>query len=274
VQSVEIAARILGCFSVSEPALGVTQIGQRLHMAKSKVHRFLVSLQRAGLVRRDPFTDRYSLGLRLYELGQVAVDGLDVQARAGDAARLLAQTTGQTASAAVWTESGPVLSYQSRPPGALGIGYSVGSVLSLHSSAHGKVFLAFLPSLEEAIFGTLTHVTRNTITDPVILKQQREQIRQTRVAVSRNESALGLFEVSSPVFGINGGLVAALGVVGLGDEVSAQRERELAALVLETATELSRQLGFGAVKASVDETLPASGARPAGRTRSRPALQP
>ena len=244
VQSVEIAARILACFTANEPVLGVTQIGERLGMPKSKVHRFLVSLQRVGLIRRDPMTDRYSLGLRLYELGQVAVGGLDVLTHAGDVARRLADETGQTASVAIWTNEGPVLSHVSRPPGRLGIGYAVGSVLSLHASAHGKVFLAFQPAEEEAIFGSLQQLTRHTITDPQVLQAQFERIRRDRIAVSRNESALGVFELSSPVFGITGRIVASLGVVGLSDAVPSQRERELGTVVRTTAADLSRELGY------------------------------
>src|SRR5262245_54246097 len=175
-------------------------------MSKSKVHRFLVSLLRTGLLRCEPSTDRSSLGLKLYELGQVAVGGLDVLTHAGNVARRLAHEAGLTASAAVWTNEGPVLSHVSTPPGMLGVGYAVGSVVSLHAAAHGKVFLAFQPSEEEAIFGTLRQLTRHTITDPQLLQAQLERIRHDRIAVSRNESALGLFEISSPVCGITSGI--------------------------------------------------------------------
>jgi IclR family transcriptional regulator, KDG regulon repressor len=269
VQSVEIAARILGCFTVNEPVLGVTQLGDRLNMPKSKVHRFLVSLQRSGLVRRDPTTDRYSLGLKLYELGQVAVGGLDVLTHAGNVARRLAHETGQTASAAIWTNEGPVLSHVSTPPGRLGVGYAVGSVVSLHASAHGKVFLAFQPSEEEVIFGTLRQFTRHTVTDPQVLVAQLDLIRHDRIAVSRNESALGLFEVSSPVFGIDGRIAASIGLVGLSDEVSAQRERELREIVGTTAADLSRELGYEPQPAPAGAVTPAAGALVAANDKRR-----
>jgi IclR family transcriptional regulator, KDG regulon repressor len=264
VQSVEIAARILGSFTVNEPVLGVTQLGERLRMPKSKVHRFLVSLQRVGLVRRDPITDRYSLGLKLYELAQVAVGGLDVLTHAGNVARRLASESGLTASAAVWTNEGPVLSHVSTPPGLLGIGYAVGSVVSAHASAHGKVFLAFQPDEEEVIFGTLRQLTRHTVTNPQVLQAQLDRIRHDRIAVSRNESALGLFEIGSPVFGITGRIVASLGLVGLCDEVAESRERELGEIVRATALDLSRELGY-----EPRPEMPAGPSSANGRTRVR-----
>lgn len=246
VQSVEIAARILSCFTAGEPVLGVTQIGERLRMPKSKVHRFLVSLQRVGLVRRDPTTDRYSLGLKLFELGQVAVSGLDVLAQAGSAVRRLAQEAGHTVSVAIWTNEGPALSHVTAPPGLMSVGYGVGAVVSLHASAHGKVHLAHQPPDYEdmIVFGTLTPLTRKTITDPQLLRAQLERVRTEGIAISRGESALGVFEVSSPVFGITGRLAASLGMVGLGDEIAAPRERELARRVQTAALALSAELGY------------------------------
>lgn len=246
VQSVEIAARILEAFTVSEPVLGVTQIGERLGMSKSKVHRFLVSLQRVGFVRRDPHTDRYSLGLRLSSLGQLAISGLDVLAEAKDVARQLAHTTRLSASVAVWTNEGPGISYVVSPHGEVSAAYTVGTVLSFHASAHGKLFLAYAsPELEDrVVFGTLRQFTRHTVTDPQKLKLQLDAVRRERVSVSRSEFMLGLFEVASPVFTATGEMITSLGVGGLSEDISVQREGELRQTVRTAAAALSGELGW------------------------------
>jgi DNA-binding IclR family transcriptional regulator len=264
VQSVEIAARILSTFTPSEPILGVTQIGERLGMPKSKVHRFLVSLQRVGFVRRDPITDRYSLGLRLSDLGKLAVASLDVLAQAGDVARRIAYGVDLSTSVAIWTNEGPVLSHVITLQNAVSTAYSVGSAMSLHASAHGKVFLAFLPpEIEErVIFGTLKQLTSHTVTAPQKLKLQLDLVRRDQVAVSRSEAALGLFELASPVFSAAGSIVASLGLGGLSEDIPEQRERDLRKTVVSAATQLSFELGW---------RPEAEKAGPTGRKRPEPA---
>src|SRR5262249_40242546 len=92
--------------------------------------------------------------------------------RAGRAGR--GPAGGRAGSVAVWTTEGPVLSHVSPPPGGLAIGYAVGSVVSRHGSAHGKVFLAYqgAEAAEEVIFGSLRPLTRATVTNPAELLSQ------------------------------------------------------------------------------------------------------
>ncbi|WP_455286469.1 helix-turn-helix domain-containing protein, partial [[Eubacterium] cellulosolvens] len=45
---------ILNAFSINEAQLGVTELSHRLGLHKSTVHRLLASLEKGGLVERDP----------------------------------------------------------------------------------------------------------------------------------------------------------------------------------------------------------------------------
>ena len=72
IESVVFLDRILNCFSADSPALGVTRIARLLHVPKARVHRFLISMEQVGFVRRVPDSDLYALGMRLYGLGMLA----------------------------------------------------------------------------------------------------------------------------------------------------------------------------------------------------------
>lgn len=72
-QSVDRAISILRQFSVDEPQLGVSELSRRVGLTKSTVHRLLASLLQGGLVKQDPTTREYRLGLGLVELGQMVV---------------------------------------------------------------------------------------------------------------------------------------------------------------------------------------------------------
>ncbi|HKS71175.1 MAG TPA: helix-turn-helix domain-containing protein, partial [Ktedonobacterales bacterium] len=72
--AVDRALAVLCTFSRERPALGVTEISERLHLTKSTVHRLLQALMLRGLVAQDPHKRQYTLGYRVLALAQ-AVPG-------------------------------------------------------------------------------------------------------------------------------------------------------------------------------------------------------
>jgi len=67
---------------------------------------------------------------------------------------------------------------------------SVGATDPLHSTALGKVFLAFRPANHRAVLvpAVLPKMTENTITDRAILLEQLEIIRTTGYAIEIGEN--------------------------------------------------------------------------------------
>ena len=62
IQAIERAVGILNAFTVDDPELGVTELAEKVGLHKSTVHRFMVNLDAAGLVERNPRNGRYRLG--------------------------------------------------------------------------------------------------------------------------------------------------------------------------------------------------------------------
>ncbi len=67
VRSVERALDILLCFTDASD-LSLTEISTKVSLHKSTVHRLLASLEGKGFVTRDASSERYRLGLRIWEL--------------------------------------------------------------------------------------------------------------------------------------------------------------------------------------------------------------
>jgi IclR family KDG regulon transcriptional repressor len=68
-----------------ERSVGIIELTRRVsahandqQMNKSTVYRFLTSLKELGFVRQDPETERYSLTLKLFEMGMCVLDRLDL----------------------------------------------------------------------------------------------------------------------------------------------------------------------------------------------------
>jgi DNA-binding IclR family transcriptional regulator len=74
LRSVSIAMAVLGCFE-TERELGATRVAAELGIAKSTACRMLAALASSGMLERSR-AGRYRLGLRMFEIGQLAVDRL------------------------------------------------------------------------------------------------------------------------------------------------------------------------------------------------------
>src|ERR1700731_1503997 len=82
VQVLDRALEIFRVFGESQSDCSLAELCAALKLHKSNVHRLMMVLEQHRLVDKHPDTGRYRLGLRLYELGSRAIDGLDLRGRA------------------------------------------------------------------------------------------------------------------------------------------------------------------------------------------------
>lgn len=246
IQAIERACSILGAFSADRPELGVTEIAETLGLHKSTVHRFLVNLERGGLVERLPRNGRYRLGLRLFELGSLVVQQMNLWDEALPFLEALVRDSGETGHLAV-LDGGEAIYVERvetrralRIPSAMGRGYPV------HATSLGKVLLAQQPEkrVNEIIAQRgLPAFTKRTITDPALLAAELDIVRRQGYAIDDEEYDEGLRCIGSPIMDHTGTVVAALGIGGPVTRVTPERVPELAKLVRMAAKGLSRRLG-------------------------------
>ena len=98
IQSVQRAAQILAVLGSGTPRLGVTEIADRVGLAKPTVHGLLRTLEAHDLVAQDPDTGKYSLGPGVLQLGNAYLDGSELRARSLRWAESLAQRAEDYAS--------------------------------------------------------------------------------------------------------------------------------------------------------------------------------
>ncbi len=97
LKTVARALAVLESFTDDHPVWGVTELAQQLGLDKSQVHRILTTLTRHGFTAADPETRRYSLGLRLVELGRRAEWSPGLRTRLAVHVDELAAATGESA---------------------------------------------------------------------------------------------------------------------------------------------------------------------------------
>ena len=90
IQSVDRAVRILKALAAGPGRLGVSELSDRLGLAKGTVHGLLRTLHAHGLVEQHADSDKYQLGPELLQLSNRYLDLNDLRSRALAWSELLA----------------------------------------------------------------------------------------------------------------------------------------------------------------------------------------
>ncbi|MGB9662272.1 MAG: IclR family transcriptional regulator [Moorellaceae bacterium] len=250
VQAVDRALSILEALARAEGPVMLSALSAEVGLHVSTVHRLLTTLARRGFVEQEPYQGRYRLGLKLFEIGNRALYSLDIRAVARPYLRQLVEEFNETANLAVLdgsevvyidqVESKNMIKMLARP-GTRGPAYCTGA---------GKVLLAGLtPSqLEKILSGiVLKRYTASTITDPELLKQELDKVREQGFALDRGELEEGVRCVAAPIKNHEQRVVAALSVSGPSSRITDDLlQGKLVEAVRAAAVSISEVLGSGA----------------------------
>jgi DNA-binding IclR family transcriptional regulator len=169
----------------------------------------MAALQRRGFVRREG--ERFVPGPELARLAQPADAVASLVARAAPVMERLAAATGEAVTLGVALGHGAAYVAQRDGAHILKVGDWVGRSTTLHSTATGKVLLAFS---DLRVDGRLERHTEKTIVDRVALRRELERTRLRGYGLTRNELELGLSAAAAPIFDPAGACIAALAVSG------------------------------------------------------------
>lgn len=249
VQSVEIAADILKALAGGGSPLPLKGVAKAAQMSRAKVHRYLVSLKRAGLVAQDARSGDYRIGPAAVTLGLVGLRGLSPVRTMNDALPGLRDRIDETVTLAIWGEIGPVVIAMEEPSKPITINVRIGSVLSLGMSAVGRTFAAFMP---EALTRdtirrerTLAAADGNNIyPDAAGLSEILAEIHTRRMTRVRSTLMPGIDALAAPIFDHTGKVIAVLCSFGRAGSFDSRLTGKIAQALAETTADLSRQFGF------------------------------
>ena len=243
VRSVDRAISILDLLAAAGRRTGA-QVARELRVHRSTALRLLGTLERHGLVERDPRTQRYSLGRRLPQLASVVTGEFDLRSLARPVCEQLATAAGETATLDVLVGDVIVPIEQATAATSVVSVNWLGGRYPVHCTASGKVIAAFASEAvrDRLLALPLDRVTPHTVTGRTRLAGQLEEVRRSGVARTHEELEVGLDAIAAPVFGAGGDVVAALDVSGPSHRV--RTAAKLERLTAEGASDLSRRLGY------------------------------
>jgi IclR family acetate operon transcriptional repressor len=264
--SLERALLLLKAVEQTPGGLRHSQISVMLGMPKSTCSYIVRKLASEGFLIRDTETGRFKIGLATVALAHGALREIGVRSVAEPALYRLTSETGLSAGIGI-LERGRVLVVDrvegtrfmrdavdvaergARPQGRYRLRdqRDIGRELPAHTTALGKVLLAYLPQKDlhcVIVERGLLQSTPKTIVSKRRLLSELASARKQGYAMADEEASVGVRSLSVPIFDVEGRVRAALSVNGSPREFIWRDLAHLVKLAEAAARDISKRARF------------------------------
>lgn len=247
--SVSSVLKVFGILQAltGEREIGITELSQRVMMSKSTVYRFLQTMKSLGYVSQESESEKYSLTLKLFELGAHALQNVDLIRSADIEMRELSRLTRETIHLGALDEDGIVYIHKIDSMYNLRMYSRIGRRNPLHSTAIGKVLLAWRDREEaKEIISQIEfkRSTDKTILTPEELLVALDMVKQQGFGEDNEEQEEGLRCIAVPVFDRFGVVIAGLSISFPTIRFSEDAKHEYVTMLHTAARNISEQMGY------------------------------
>lgn len=246
IKPVYKALKVLECLGAEGRELSLTEVSHLTGLPKTTAFKYLYTLKKRGFVTHSEETERYGIGLRVWEIGRLASDSLCVREIALPYMRELRDRFNETINLGILDGTQVVYVEMVESRHSLRMRAQLGGRDPAYSTALGKAMLAFLPEEKrrEHLPSRLVPRTPKTHTS---LKTLNEDLKRTRIrgyARDDGENEEDARCVGAPIFDHSGAVIAAISLSAPATRIDEQREQEVVAAAVRTASEISQRLGY------------------------------
>jgi len=216
VKSLYKALQVLDCFNSGETELGVSEIANKLGIYKSSVHNMLSTYEQFGMVKKDPRTGKYQLGLKILELSHNMQQNNDLRHIAHPFLVDIASRTGETCHLAMRLDNHVIYIDTAQPGNALPARSVFGFTAPLYCTGIGKAILAYMNEdfIRAVMRKGYERFTSTTVSSDEALLEELAQIRARGYAIDRMEHEYGIMCIGMPIFGGEREPIAAISLTG------------------------------------------------------------
>lgn len=247
LESVDRVMKVLDCFTLDRPELRLTDLSNELGLHKAQILRIASTLEAGGYLTRDPESKRFRLGMRLFHLGIVVRQQMDLRRIANPFLKKLAEETGETARLVIPDEGGPICIDIVESRRRVRVYAQVGTRLPWNAGSSAKVILSYLPDeMRERILqhAELPKFTALTTTAPDVLRAELTDIRARGYHVNVADLVEDTGGIAAPVFKDTGEIACAISMVAPASRMQTEQIERHSRVVIDIAAEISRHLGF------------------------------
>lgn len=245
VPALDRGLAILEAVAKSRSGLTLSQLTRALDLPKSSAFCLLLTLERAGYLRRNPVTKRYGCDMKLVRIATQALEGITLRDKARPVLRRLLDQTKLTVHMGIAGENEVILIEKLDPNTTSSVATWVGKGMDFHCTSLGKCLLAFSPESEvDRVLGhrALLRHNENTIASIQRLKAELAKVRRLGYAIDDEEEELGSRCIGAPIIDLDGRAVAAISISGDLAEIDVANSSRLCLKVQKAAELLSREI--------------------------------
>lgn len=235
---------ILELLSLATEPLSMGQVADKLSRSKGEIFRMLVALERRGYILRNPDSDRFEIGSRLFEMAMHMTPTRNLVATAMRHIEKVAHTLDQSCHLAVLTGTQIVVIARVEAPGEMGFSVRLGYRRRADRSTSGRVIAAFSSPAQRSATMSLLHAEYPDF-DGATFEAQITKVAMDGYDQGPSASVSGVTDIGAPVIGETGWAVASLTVPFIEREGSQVTLADARQFLVREAAVMSTDLSVG-----------------------------
>lgn len=248
----EAVSSVLKVFSIlqalgEQKEIGVSELSQRLMMSKATTYRFLQTMKTLNYVSQEGETDKYSLTLKMFELGAKSLQHVDLISLAEKQMRYLSEQTNETIHLGTLDESAIIYIHKIDSSYNLRMHSRVGRRNPLHTTAIGKVLLSERDEsfVRDTFIGVeFKKSTENTLENIEQLLEELQKVKAQHYGEDNEEQEPGLRCIAAPVYDRFGTIIAGISISFPTVRFDEKRMSYYVDLLQQAGKNISEELGY------------------------------
>ena len=254
VPALDRALSILELLAHHPDGMRMRELADKLLLPPNSVFRITGVLEQRGYLFREGADMRYRLSRKLLSLGYAAIGEDKLIEHSLDIMQLLRDETQETVLVGVRADVQGVVLEQVASTQPVKFLVDPGTHFPLHTSAPGKVLVAFLPKTErDAVLKRMkfTRYTDQTLDTRAKFEAEIESVLVAGYALDCGEQIEGLRCVGAPIFNHRGYPMAAIWVTGPSFRLSASALKPIGVNLVAAAARISQRFGYKLLESPV-----------------------
>lgn len=200
-RTVQRSINIMNCFTIEESELSLTEISNKINLAKSTTSRLLDTLVHNGLLQKKISNSKYQFGYKMYQFGRIAENTIsyEIIEIAKPFMKNLRNEIGESVSLYMLENKKRrcIARYGSNQ--SIRHVVNIGETLLLEIGSGGKVLLAFQP--QSFVESTLNNLDSESVRTR--LTKELPIIQKEHFSISLDERGAGVNSIAAPIFGLD-----------------------------------------------------------------------
>lgn len=245
IKSVQKSLKILYYILLSSHEVSIKEIQNEFGYNSSTIHHILKTLMYEGFVSQNMDTRKYKIGFNIFN-AFMQCDYLEKYfSKAYNILEEIVDEIGETTSLFIKRGNRAVCVNGKESPKTLRAFLQVGRNIPLHSTATGKVFLAYMNSDEIHDYIKKVGLQKyfsNTIDDEKKLIIELEEVRKNGYSFELEEYEEQINAVGVPIMDNEGQIISVMTSIGPSTRMSTEKMEYISKVLKEKAKEISESL--------------------------------